>query len=240
MTDDAAKPVPAAAPALDKRLARIGWGLTGAWIVFLTIWVIPRLDHLFALELNAFGDFLAGTFAPLAFLWLVLGFFQQGAELRNSVEALQLQGHELRNSVVQQEELVKTARDQLKFENDRIAADRALQRQLAQPEWELMPAGTMQTGTNISLEFVLSNHGHPCTNVRVYFHGRRPDLRFDSVGPTTPRGFVVEADTEIAEKFRVTIAFIDGQYQKGQLTFVVQGNFPSTTIWTETSTSAGS
>jgi len=37
---------------------------------------------------NAFADFLAGTFAPLAFLWLVLGFLQQGEELRNSGEAL--------------------------------------------------------------------------------------------------------------------------------------------------------
>ncbi len=43
---------------------------------------------------NEFGDFLAGFAAPLAFGWLVLGFFQQGEELR-------LQAAELRASVEQ-------------------------------------------------------------------------------------------------------------------------------------------
>ena len=37
---------------------------------------------------NELGDFLAGTFAPVAFLWLVLGFFQQGAELRLQVREI--------------------------------------------------------------------------------------------------------------------------------------------------------
>ena len=36
------------------------------------------------------GDFLGGVSSPLAFLWLVLGFFQQGREIRLSNKALQL------------------------------------------------------------------------------------------------------------------------------------------------------
>ena len=43
---------------------------------------------LISMNLNEFGDFLAGVFAPLAFFWLVIGYFQ-------SKEALELQAKEL-------------------------------------------------------------------------------------------------------------------------------------------------
>ena len=46
------------------------------------------------LEPNSVGDFLAGLFAPLAFLWLVVGLLQQGQELK-------LQYFELKKSVDQ-------------------------------------------------------------------------------------------------------------------------------------------
>jgi hypothetical protein len=68
------------------------------------------------LELNALGDFLAGVFSPLAFLWLVLGFLQQGEELRQNGEALRLQAEELRKSVEHQEQLVLATREQVEFE----------------------------------------------------------------------------------------------------------------------------
>ena len=38
--------------------------------------------------LEAVGSFLEGAFAPLAFLWLVLGLFIQQRELANNTEAL--------------------------------------------------------------------------------------------------------------------------------------------------------
>lgn len=58
---------------------------------------------------NEWGDFLAGVSAPLAFLWLVIGYFQQGEELGQNTKALEqqekalnLQVEELRLSVEQQ------------------------------------------------------------------------------------------------------------------------------------------
>lgn len=68
---------------------------------------------------NEIGDFLAGVFAPLAFLWLILGFFQQGNEMRQNSLALMLQADELNNSVEQYQELVKATQDQV--ENDKKA-----------------------------------------------------------------------------------------------------------------------
>lgn len=55
---------------------------------------------------NEIGDFLAGLFSPVAFLWLVVGYFQQGKELKQNTKALELQANELKLSVGQQRELV--------------------------------------------------------------------------------------------------------------------------------------
>lgn len=65
---------------------------------------------------NEVGDFLAGVFGPLAFLWLVFGYYQQGEELKHSVKALKLQAEELRNSVEQQREMVRTTSDTLRYQ----------------------------------------------------------------------------------------------------------------------------
>ena len=48
------------------------------------------------MTLNEWGDFLAGTTAPLALFWLVIGYFQHGEELRLNTEALNAQKEELR------------------------------------------------------------------------------------------------------------------------------------------------
>lgn len=84
------------------------------------------------LTLNEWGDFMAGFFAPLAFMWLVLGYFQQGEELRQNTEALKLQAEELRssnealrlqaeelkNSVEQQRASVGLMREKMQYDKD--------------------------------------------------------------------------------------------------------------------------
>lgn len=45
------------------------------------------------------GTFLSGVFAPVAFLWLVIGFNLQSAELKQNSESLALQAAEMRESV---------------------------------------------------------------------------------------------------------------------------------------------
>lgn len=60
-------------------------------------------DHDKAMPLNELGDFFAGVFSPLAFLFLYLGYKQQGKELKQNTEALKLQAQELSNLVKEQE-----------------------------------------------------------------------------------------------------------------------------------------
>lgn len=66
---------------------------------------------------NEFGDFLAGAFSPIAFLWLILGYLQQQRELQQNTRALEIQAEELKNSVLQYKAMVEVAREQLN--NDR-------------------------------------------------------------------------------------------------------------------------
>ncbi len=48
---------------------------------------------------NEWGDFLAGLTAPMAFLWLIIGYMLQKQELRLSTEALGEQQVELARQV---------------------------------------------------------------------------------------------------------------------------------------------
>lgn len=56
---------------------------------------ITDLGSYQTLKLNEKGDFLAGVFSPLAFLWLVYGYLQQGQELKLNTQALKMQADEL-------------------------------------------------------------------------------------------------------------------------------------------------
>ena len=91
------------------------WGVVGTviYLIVIATTVAFKFESFINLELNALGDFLAGAFGPIAFLWLVLGFLQQGRELKLSSDALQLQAEELKNSVVQQTKMADAAMQQI-------------------------------------------------------------------------------------------------------------------------------
>ena len=110
---------------MSKKIGWFGAAVTAVYLVILGLLVWERLPKLLDMDLNAVGDFLAGAFGPLAILWLVLGFFQQGIELRQNSEALHLQAKELQNSVTQQAELASTAKAQ--FDLDKAALEHRIQ-----------------------------------------------------------------------------------------------------------------
>jgi hypothetical protein len=82
-----------------RRLPVIGLWLTALYVVGLVIYLVAQGQNPADLQLNELGDFLGGVSSPLAFLWLVLGFFQQSREIRLSNQALHLQAREMRRSV---------------------------------------------------------------------------------------------------------------------------------------------
>jgi hypothetical protein len=110
----------------------INWLLTLGWMaIVFYLWQysgIKKPD-----ELNAVGDFLAGVFAPLAFFWLVRGYYQQGEELRQNTQALKMQSDELANSVLQQQHIVALTREELEITKKELEQQRKLRKSLAQP-----------------------------------------------------------------------------------------------------------
>lgn len=60
------------------------WLVGGGWYVSIVTDASPGG----MLSLDTLGNFLEGAFAPLAFLWLVIGLFIQQRELANNTEAL--------------------------------------------------------------------------------------------------------------------------------------------------------
>lgn len=88
---------------------KFAWSATALWISVWSVYLYLDWETASKLSFNEWGDFFAGTFAPLAFLWLVIGYFQQGEELGQNTKALeqqekalQLQVKELKQSVEQQ------------------------------------------------------------------------------------------------------------------------------------------
>ena len=64
---------------------------------------------------NEWGDLFAGVSAALAFLWLILGYIQQGRELRQNSRALLAQEQQLRAQVDETRELVELQKRSLEL-----------------------------------------------------------------------------------------------------------------------------
>jgi hypothetical protein len=124
------------------------------------------------LELNAIGDFLAGVFGPIAFLWLVLGYIQQGRELKLSSEALHLQAQELKNSVEQQKEMVDITRLQVNSELDNLRIARELRAKAIRPEFSVNVGDGLRLGEEYLLPLRISNEGAQVYKVNVVFSGK--------------------------------------------------------------------
>ena len=79
------------------------------------------LDKVKGLEANALGDFLAGTFSPLAFLFLILGYLQTNKSLCQNTEAISQQAIAIQQqaeSLKQQAKSLDTQVAELKLANE--------------------------------------------------------------------------------------------------------------------------
>jgi hypothetical protein len=114
---------------------------------------------------NEWGDWCAGLAAPVAFGWLVLGYLQQGDELRQSTEALRLQAEELKQSVTQQTMLAKQASRQADLTEQSQAL--ALRTQIVshQPCFVRFVARNVNKQQN-AISILIANAGRTCFNTR--------------------------------------------------------------------------
>ncbi|GHC72718.1 hypothetical protein GCM10007320_08780 [Pseudorhodoferax aquiterrae] len=159
----------------------VGIAFTVAWVGMIVLYMVFNLDKMAALEPNAFGDFLAGAFGPVALLWLVLGYMQQGEELQQNTEALRLQAAELKASVEEQRNMVRTAN--LQIESDAQARRAALEdlRRLARPILRVRVAIENVAEDEFDPERLMwliniSSHGSRCRGVSAQLKFQRENI----------------------------------------------------------------
>lgn len=184
-------------------------------------------------ELNGWGDYFAGFSAPLAFLWLVLGYLQQGEELRNntkalelqaeelkqSTDALRLQAEELKNSVEQQSQLVAVSREQMRMNIESMQEDREHRRELARPKFVADTSGAIESSGVKRHQLRFTNVGPIATDVsfQVSPDGTSPKGHFASFGSNNEfkAGITYATDAD----YEVRITYVDADRVPGEVIF---------------------
>lgn len=202
----------------------VGGFVSALWVVTLIIYGVMAADNFAKLEPNAVGDFLAGAFAPLAFLWLVLGFWQQGHELRQNAHALRMQGQELQNSVEQQRELVKATREQLSFERERLDHERIEADRRAKPRLKLKAGGYRSDHSEYAIfEFILFNYGPTCSDVVVIRDSEEKVASEPSLSTGQRTTFAFRLPTSgSTEDIDVLVTYVDSAQRVGSDEFRIQ------------------
>lgn len=153
-----------------KRTTLIGLVISALWISAALLLVYLKRCAIETMTLNEWGDFFSGAVAPLAFFWLVLGYFQQGEELRLNTEALVAQQAELKRQVAETSTLAKNAErqalaaEQLAFET-KAEADRLARKEKSEARPVFAANGGSGFGGKLHLNLV--NHGARVTDLQV-------------------------------------------------------------------------
>lgn len=172
-----------------------------------------RIAEIQAMQPNNIGDFLAGIFGPLAIFWLILGFFQQGIELRQNTRALDLQAEELRNSVEQQKQLVEVSRKHVEAELEVIRFEREQQKNAARPIFVFHGVGAIFSGSEGTYSSRVKNIGNTATEIEFSYD---PPVKQSSLTKVfswsrgEEQGLEWKYNTPMAElRLVLTISYID-------------------------------
>ncbi len=204
----------------------IGLLITVAWCVSALIYASFNWSSFVLLKPNEVGDFFAGVLSPLAFLWLVLGYFQQGQELKLSTDALRLQAEELRNAVKQQRDLVEATREQVAFEKEHNERTQYQQRVAAAPRFQVHGGGSSPShGPDIGwrrFHIRVANTGAAVTAVKIHAVGwnRTGDqiANFQILERGSSESLDLEMPTgSYSDPVELTVSYVDGLGQDGSI-----------------------
>ena len=81
----------------------LGLSLTLFWLLLGGLYISQEIgwNNFSSLKAAELGSFLEGAFAPLAFLWLVIGYFLQQKELEQNTLAIRAQAEEIQRTAEQ-------------------------------------------------------------------------------------------------------------------------------------------
>ncbi|WP_286999187.1 MULTISPECIES: hypothetical protein [Comamonas] len=191
---------------------KIGVVVTAVYLLLLGLLLYAKWPQLITLELNELGDFAAGAFGPLAFLWLILGYMQQGDELKQNTDALRLQAEELAKNVMQQEALVALGQQQLEREKQQVQDERDRQAAAARPKFELsVVRDAYEIDGWTRLEIRVQNVGAICSHMRVNSDTRGLHVTLEPHASINHTWWVIAqgSATEPFEVFDFSISYLD-------------------------------
>ena len=199
------------------------WGahFTALYIGIVIMIIGSRFDEMCTLKLNEIGDLLAGVFGPVAFLWLVLGYRQQGRELKLSSQALTDQAIELRNSVDNQKVLAGINERQLllneknaQLQNEQLSAS-------VEPRFVLAFEDLDVRYSPPKHLVRLLNAGHGITCVECDFNGVKK-WKYDQIESQHSESFEIDRHMigEInGENMEFKVAYLNGIQKRSKVLF---------------------
>jgi hypothetical protein len=113
----------------DKLTKYAAWG-TGIYFLILAGLLFGRYDQLWTKDINELGDFLAGAFGPVAFLWLVIGYLMQHSELKLNRISIEKQAQELEFTRLAYEQQIEEFKKSVEVTKDASDFNKGMQRQL--------------------------------------------------------------------------------------------------------------
>lgn len=196
-------------------------GFTVIWLSCFFILLFIKRCTISGLELNEWGDLIAGTFAPLAFFWLVYGYFQQGQELRLNREALLLQQRELAEQVKATQELAKHAETEAtiaKNNYEQLMVDRKKQQM---PKLIIKSART----DGIPSHFHVENIGADIFNIKIgCSFAKEVDTAIDSVLKKDEKGLVQFYNPQHCEQQEIYVTFTTRDGLTFKQVFLIDGS----------------
>ncbi|MCX8809391.1 hypothetical protein [Vibrio parahaemolyticus] len=204
---------------MNKNLTVIGFVMTALYMVGLLSILSDRIGQILVMDLNEVGGFFAGIFGPVAFLWLVLGFLQQGKELQQSTKALELQAAELNESVKQQQELVEVTRAQLEAERNVVELENKRRVEAAKPNFVFLAVGATHSSGKSTFRVNVKNTGSTSTNLNIVFsepmaHQHPTEVHAWEMSQEVQ--FQFRFASAIPEESTVTIHYVDALGSSGQ------------------------
>ena len=214
-----------------KRLTILGFSLTAVWVLIFGTVIYVRSSNAGEMSLNEWGDFLAGASAPLALLWLVIGYFQHGDELRINTEALQMQQKELKLQVKETANLVEAANRQAQAAHQDLEDRREREAREAEPEF--VSRGARRSPNEVSIE--LMNRGGEARMVSLSYAGTNqaifsPEAYIETNGPPATLVFRPGRSPAIDLPIRFTIKSTDrlGHRHDQEFVFLEDGKLERT------------
>lgn len=202
-----------------KKTTLIATILSALLFIFFSALLYVRRADLAVLKLNELGDFFAGFAAPLAFIWLIAGYVQQGIELEQNTEALKSQQKELEEQVEATKTLAQQANRQAnaieestQFSQYESRKNAELRATLRQPKFRIFK--TKQVASHLT--FAAYNYGAEVFDVEVIYN----HFEIGSAG-TVPKNKCLEFSIQgpFHSDIELTIVYVDNEGKHGRQMF---------------------